>query len=191
MCSATCERSRETLKRFVSNREWVNRAPYLGACQEGWARLSGRLGKSCRKNDRRIWGHYGSYILLARRLLSNFAGGISANADPETRYVLYYTSDVDGFEILAFGGGTSFVAPQLAGVTALLNEYVHSRVGLLNFPLYGLALTGQAYKNPGAPLQAITDGDNWFYSGRNGYSPAAGLGILDVANFARVIKALF
>jgi kumamolisin len=128
-------------------------------------------------------------------LPSNFPGrnvpDISANADPETGYVIYYTSDVDGFGILAFGGGTSFVAPQLAGVTALLNEDVHGRIGLLNFPLYGLALTGRAYKNPGAPLHAITDGDNWFYSGRNGYSPAAGLGTLDVANFAHILRDLF
>jgi hypothetical protein len=40
-------------------------------------------------------------------------------------------------------------------------------------------------------LHAIKDGDNWFYSGRNGYSPAAGLGTLDVAHFAEALHALF
>ena len=45
---------------------------------------------------------------------------ISFNGDPETGYIIYYTSSVSGFEILTFYGGTSFVAPQLNGVTALL-----------------------------------------------------------------------
>jgi kumamolisin len=39
-------------------------------------------------------------------------------------------------------------------------------------------------------MHIITDGDNWFYHGRNGYSPAAGLGTLDVANFAGYLRGL-
>ena len=39
-------------------------------------------------------------------------------------------------------------------------------------------------------MRAITDGDNWFYSGHTGYSPAAGLGTLDVANFATYLRSL-
>jgi kumamolisin len=117
---------------------------------------------------------------------------ISFNADPETGYVLYYTSSVSGFGIFPFAGGTSFVAPQLNGVSALLGEYLHgSRLGLLNFPLYLLDLTGQGYRGPHAPLHAIAYGDNWFYFGRNGYSPAAGLGTLDVANFAKFLRDPF
>jgi kumamolisin len=128
-------------------------------------------------------------------LPGHFAGrnlpDVSYNADPETGYIVFYTSDVDGPEVLA-AGGTSFVAPQLNGVTALLSQSLHApRLGLLNFPLYALALSGQAYKGPHAPLHAITDGDNWFYQGRNGYSPAAGLGTIDVANFAQFLKSLF
>ena len=34
----------------------------------------------------------------------------------------------------------------------------------------------------------ISAGDNWFYYGRNGYSPAAGLGTLNIANLAKVTK---
>ena len=65
---------------------------------------------------------------------------VSFNADPETGYVIYYTSDVSGFSILTFYGGTSFVAPQLNGVTALLVQYLNgARLGLLNYPLYRLA----------------------------------------------------
>jgi subtilase family serine protease len=117
---------------------------------------------------------------------------VSYNADPYTGYVVVYTSDQDGFEVLGDGGGTSFVAPQLNGVTALLGQSLHgSRLGLLNYPLYALALTGQAYKGSHAPLHVIDAGDNWFYQGRNGYSPAAGLGTIDVANFAQFLRNLF
>ena len=117
---------------------------------------------------------------------------VSFNADPETGYVIVYTSDVDGPRVDAFFGGTSFVSPQLNGVTALLGQSLHgSRLGLLNYPLYALALTGQAYRGPRPPLHAVPDGNNWFYGGRNGYSPAVGLGTLDVANFAQILHNLF
>jgi subtilase family serine protease len=127
---------------------------------------------------------------LLYNLPANYPGrnvpDIAFNADPYTGYEIYYTSDVTGFGVTTFWGGTSFVAPQLNGVTALLGQALHgSRLGLLNYPLYALALTGQAYGGTNAPLHAVPYGDNWFYSGRNGYSPAAGLGTLDVANFAR------
>jgi kumamolisin len=117
---------------------------------------------------------------------------ISFNADPETGYVIYYTSEPSGeFGILTFIGGTSFVAPQLNGVSALLGQDLHSRIGLLNFPLYLLGITGQGYQGPHAPFHAIPYGDNWFYQGRDGYSPAAGLGTLDVANFADFLRRPF
>ena len=117
---------------------------------------------------------------------------ISFNADPETGYVLYYTSSFSGFGIDSYGGGTSFVAPQLNGVSALIGQYLGgSRLGLLNFPLYLLGRTGQGYAGAHAPLRAIRDGDNWFYYGRNGYNPGAGLGTLDVANFADALRGSF
>jgi subtilase family serine protease len=127
---------------------------------------------------------------LVYKLPANYPGrnvpDISFNADPETGYEVYYTSSASGFSVESFWGGTSFVAPQLNGVTALLGQYLHgSRLGLLNYPLYALALSGRAYRGQRAPLHAVPHGDNWFYSGRNGYSPAAGLGTLDVANFAK------
>jgi kumamolisin len=117
---------------------------------------------------------------------------ISFNADPQTGYVLYYTSSNFGFGIGGFAGGTSFVAPQLNGVSALIGEYLGgSRLGLLNFPLYQLGRTGQGYAGPHAPFHAISDGNNWFYYGRKGYNPGAGLGTLDVANFAETLRGSF
>jgi subtilase family serine protease len=116
---------------------------------------------------------------------------ISFNADPETGYVVYYTSDKTGFAVHPFYGGTSFVAQQLAGVTALLNQFVGKRIGFLNPTLYNLAATGQAYGGSKAPLSQITSGDNWFYSGSKGYNPATGLGTPDVANLARILGDQF
>jgi subtilase family serine protease len=124
-------------------------------------------------------------------LPANFSGrnlpDVAFNADPFTGYILVYTSDVNGFEVVPFIGGTSFVAPQLAGVTALLVQNAGHRLGLLNPLFYGLALLGGTH-GPNAVFNTISAGGNWFYSGRNGYSPAAGLGTLDVANLAKRLK---
>jgi kumamolisin len=114
---------------------------------------------------------------------------ISFNGDPETGYIIYYTSSASGFEILTFYGGTSFVAPQLNGVTALLGQEFHDRLGFMNFPLYSLA-HGNGYWGSRAPLHAIAYGNNWFYHGSNGYNPAVGLGTLDVAKFAEALHEL-
>lgn len=116
---------------------------------------------------------------------------VSFNADPDTGYQVYYTSSVSGFGVQAGWGGTSFVAPQLNGVSALLGEYVHGRLGLLNFPLYGLGFTGEAYGGPDPAFNAIPYGDNWFYHGSDGYNPAVGFGTLNVANFAHRLGGEF
>ncbi len=132
---------------------------------------------------------------LVYALPGNYPGrnvpDISFNADPETGYIVYYTSSSSGFGKEPGWGGTSFVGPQLNGVTALLGESLHSRIGLLNFPLYDLAFSKNGYKGSSPSFHAIKDGDNWFYSGRNGYSLGAGLGTLDVANFAEALRGLF
>ena len=39
-------------------------------------------------------------------------------------------------------------------------------------------------------LEAVRNGDNWFYYGRYGYSQGTGLGTLDVANFAAYLRGL-
>jgi kumamolisin len=117
---------------------------------------------------------------------------ISFNADPNTGYVIYYTSEPSGvFSILPSVGGTSFVAPQLNGVSALFGQYLDSRIGLLNYPLYQLGFSGQGYAGPHASLRAIPYGDNWFYFGSNGYNLGVGFGTMDVANFARFLANPF
>ena len=125
-------------------------------------------------------------------LQANFFGrnvpDVSFNADPDTGYIIPYTSDRHGFEVLTFIGGTSFVAPQLNGMTALLDQSVHGRIGLLNFALYDLVRFGQAYGGKKPPLRDITAGDNWFYPAHTGYDQSTGVGVPDVANLARVLQ---
>jgi kumamolisin len=118
---------------------------------------------------------------------------ISFNADPNTGYSVYYTSSKShSLAIDTFVGGTSFVAPQLNGVSALLGEYLDGkRLGLLNNALYSVAPRARLPGIPGTPLHAIQYGNNWSYFGRDGYSPAAGLGTMDVAQFARYLRATY
>jgi kumamolisin len=129
---------------------------------------------------------------LIFKLPANFAGrnvpDISLNADPDTGYVIWYTSDQNGFEIEQFIGGTSFVAPQLNGITALYDQGLGYRVGLLNNDLYQLVRFGVAYGGRKAPLRDITAGDNWFYTGERGYDQATGVGVPDVSNLFRALQ---
>ena len=115
-------------------------------------------------------------------LPAGFAGrnvpDISLNADPYTGYLILF-----GGTMYTGGGGTSFVAPQLNGITALLAEVAHGRVGFLNPTLYRMA----RHVGPGSkfsPVTDITSGNNLFYKSVRGYNPATGLGSINAANLA-------
>jgi kumamolisin len=112
---------------------------------------------------------------------------VSFNADPETGYSIFYTSNRHGFEVETFIGGTSFVSPQLNGVTALLAQNAGHRLGLLNVQLYNLARLGLT-QGRHAVINTISTGDNWFYKARDGYSPAVGLGTIDVFKLSEVTR---
>jgi kumamolisin len=119
-------------------------------------------------------------------LPARFAGrnlpDVSLNADPFTGYLLYSTLD-GGLQ--AGVGGTSFVAPQLNGISALLAQSVGSRIGLWNPMLYRYKKVYGYGRS--SPLVDIVAGDNWFYNGVPGYEPGAGLGVLNVANLAKAV----
>jgi kumamolisin len=110
---------------------------------------------------------------------------VSFNADPDTGYSIFYTSNRKGFEVETFIGGTSFVSPQLNGVTALLAQNAGHRLGLLNVELYNLSRLGLT-QGRHAVINTISTGDNWFYKARDGYSPAVGLGTIDVFKLSEV-----
>jgi len=86
----------------------------------------------------------------------------------------------------------SFVGPQLNGVMGLIGQYVGGRIGLLNVPMYELASRSGAYTTgKSAPFNVIQYGNNDFYVGRDGYSPAAGIGALNVSDFADALKKIY
>ena len=127
-------------------------------------------------------------------LPAGFAGrnvpDVSLNADPETGYVLGYTSSAPGSTYgFEQAGGTSFSAPQLNGVTQLLAQSAGGRLGLLNPLLYAQSKLLAGYEGAHAPLRFIKAGSNEFYKGNYGYSPASGVGTINVANLAATAAA--
>jgi kumamolisin len=116
---------------------------------------------------------------------------LSADADPETGYLLYEPSAVAaGSPALEGGwGGTSFVAPQFNGSAALIDSYLGHRTGLWNPSLYALAGSSAS---PVTPLNtAGTSNDNLFYTGQPGtrYNPATGLGVPNLSKLAGDLAA--
>jgi kumamolisin len=107
---------------------------------------------------------------------------VSTNADPETGYLVYAPS-LGGDGIGEFGG-TSFVAPQLNGSTAVIDSVLGHRVGLWNPAIYAAARTAG---NPFTQLNtAGTTNDNIFYTGNPGqlFNQGVGLGIPNLAKLA-------
>ncbi len=107
---------------------------------------------------------------------------LSMDADPYTGYAIYSKSLFGGWSV--GWGGTSFVAPQLNGIAALINEKVGSRTGFWNPQIYRFAQTATS---PFTPLDASgTTNDNLYYTGTPGtlYNPATGLGTPNVAALA-------
>ncbi len=123
---------------------------------------------------------YGINYTLPAHYLGRNEPDISLNADPETGYSL--VSSLDGPGLQTFYGGTSFVAPQLNGISALLRQSTHGRLGLWNPQVY--ALQNIFGYGPFSSFDDIRAGDNWFYQGKHGYEPGAGIGTLDVSNLA-------
>lgn len=108
-----------------------------------------------------------------------------ANGDPETGYGVYSSllQPVLGTPWIV-AGGTSFVAPQMAAVIALIDQAVGRPVGFLNPQIYRFALSSES---PFTPLDDQgTINDNLYYTGQPGalYNPGSGLGVPDVAKLA-------
>jgi kumamolisin len=111
---------------------------------------------------------------------------VSADADPETGYLLYAPSFAQaGDPVLEGGwGGTSFVAPQLNGSTAVIDSALGHRVGFLNPASYAAA---RGHNSPFNPLAtASSSNDNLFYTGNPGqvYNEAVGLGTPNLTKLA-------
>jgi kumamolisin len=108
---------------------------------------------------------------------------VSTDADPFTGYEEFF-SGFSGSKLETGWGGTSFVAPQLAGATAVINSAVGRRVGFWNPAIYRMAASASS---PFTPLsQAGRSNDNLFYTGTSGtlFNPGTGLGVPDFAALA-------
>ena len=127
----------------------------------------------------------------APSVTSGFGSGravpdVSADADPNTGYLLYEPSFAGiGQPVLQGGwGGTSFVSPQMNGSTAVIDSYLGHRVGLWNPSIYAAA---GGHGSPFNPLdQASTSNDNLYYTGNPGqpYNQGVGLGIPNLTELA-------
>jgi kumamolisin len=105
---------------------------------------------------------------------------LSTDADPQTGYLVYGASAGGINEY----GGTSFVAPQLNGATAVIDSFLGHRVGFWNPSIYAAATGSQ---DPFTQLnQASTSNDNIYYTGNPGqkYNEGIGLGLPDLAKLA-------
>ncbi len=105
---------------------------------------------------------------------------LSADADPFTGYELYFSFGDQAPTLETGWGGTSFVAPQLNGSTALIDANLGHRVGFWNPQVYSFA---GGHNSPFHTLDsASANNDNLFYTGTPGqpWNPATGLGTPDL-----------
>jgi subtilase family serine protease len=112
---------------------------------------------------------------------------LSADADPLSGYLLYEPSfaGIGQPELQGGWGGTSFVAPQFNGSTAVIDSELGRRVGFWNPTIYAAATS------PSSPLTPLdqrgTSNDNIYYSGTPGtvYNPGGGLGYPNLSALAQ------
>ncbi|MGC2176232.1 MAG: S53 family peptidase [Acidimicrobiales bacterium] len=112
---------------------------------------------------------------------------LSTDADPFSGFLLYSPAFAQAGEPLLEGavGGTSFVAPQLNGSTAVIDSYLGHRVGFWNPSIYRFATSNNS---PFTQLnQAGTSNDNIYFTGNPGttFNEATGLGVPNLAELAR------
>jgi kumamolisin len=93
---------------------------------------------------------------------------VSGDADPQTGYEIF----VDGQSSVF--GGTSAVAPLMAGLTARLNQQAGKALGFLNPVLYQQSESSGAFHD-------VTQGSNGGYSAAAGWDACTGLGSPDGA----------
>ena len=100
---------------------------------------------------------------------------VAGDADPESGYNMR----VDGKNMVV--GGTSAVAPLWAGLIALLNAKLNTRLGFVNPQLYGM--------NQSAGFHDITNGNNGAFSARPGWDACTGLGSPDGAGLLASLQS--
>ena len=146
-------------------------SPYSIAC--GGTKLI--LNKDGTRSSEVVWnenltgeGATGGGIATSGRKVPDIAG----NADPNSGYIV----DVDGTQSII--GGTSAVAPLMAGLNVLLNSNLSAPVANLKEILYA---------NPSVCFD-VTSGNNGAYGAGTGYDCCTGLGVPDGQRLLNVLK---
>jgi kumamolisin len=129
---------------------------------------------------------------------------LSTDADPQTGYGIYTKlyGPIFGSDWVQFGG-TSFVAPQLNGTSALIQAEAGGRVGLWNPAIYRFARSAHSpftslnaqgsigqttvQHTPGGPVYTVPGNNNMYWTGRPGtrFNMAVGLGIPNLTELGR------
>ncbi|HEX4321340.1 MAG TPA: S53 family peptidase [Acidobacteriaceae bacterium] len=99
---------------------------------------------------------------------------VAGDADPESGYNVR----VDGQNMVV--GGTSAVAPLWAGLIAVLNKHLNTRLGFINPKLYGI--------NQSAGFHDIKQGNNGAFAARPGWDACTGLGSPDGAGLLHALQ---
>ena len=99
---------------------------------------------------------------------------VAGDADPETGYQIFVDSKQDVI------GGTSAVAPLMAGLVARLNQQAGKAIGFLNPMLYAQAESAGAFHD-------VTQGNNGAYTAGAGWDACTGLGSPDGAKLSSVL----
>lgn len=99
---------------------------------------------------------------------------VAGDADPETGYQIF----VDGQKSVI--GGTSAVAPLMAGLVARLNQQAGKPIGFMHPILYQQAESAGAFHD-------VTQGNNGSYSAGPGWDACTGLGSPDGTKLAAVL----
>jgi subtilase family serine protease len=129
---------------------------------------------------------YGTPIFQRQlHLPSRGVPDVAYNAGINTGVLVVWSTSGQGADLLFIFGGTSAGSPQWAGLTALVAQLRHARVGYLNPQVYALSLVKPVYT---ALFHDITTGDNTFHGeafgdptiqgfpAARGWDPATGLG---------------
>jgi len=107
----------------------------------------------------------------------NFRGvpDVAGDADPETGYNIR----VDSQNMVV--GGTSAVAPLWAGLIAILNQQLSTKLGFVNPQLYAM--------NQSAGFHDITRGNNGTMGAKPGWDPCTGLGSPDGVGLLHTLQS--
>ncbi|HVA07291.1 MAG TPA: S53 family peptidase, partial [Acidimicrobiales bacterium] len=158
----------------------------------------GYLGETTWSSPMLSQGSGGGVSTIEARPSWQVGQGVGAGGVPDMREVPDVAADADPITgnaivvggMLEAGGGTSLSAPIWAGLTSLMDEFLHASgappLGFAN-PLFYKLANDRKLSPP--PFHDVTVGGNDFYRAGPGYDPVTGVGTPDIAALAEDILA--